>query len=207
MPFNCPHCSQAIDNYIPKDRFDEVNNSRREWEETAKKAQEERDNAAKKARYVDELEKRINDSVRANAAAQQRTQRDIALLESGIRDSSIRRIFAEEYERSGKGKSAADWVASLSTAPETMPLALRVLYAEATKSGTPPHQSASAPPTPPAPTPQVNAGAVTAPPQSALSVTPTDILRMPADKLAEVLPALEAQYPQLKGAASLFKKN
>jgi len=119
MAFNCPNCQTPIENVIPKDRFDQVNNQKKEL--TDKLAEIEKTTADLtdySAKYKD-LENKYND-----LKLEHTTFKEVAAF--GFTDKSLIKAFKDSYnDMEGEKPAFKDYIADLQANPDKAPLILR----------------------------------------------------------------------------------
>jgi hypothetical protein len=125
VSYQCPKCQHAIEDAMPKSRFDEVN---RELGESKKLAGAAEQLGAK----VRTLEQQL-------ATKDAHYAREAAMLAAGLTDPSVREVFGMYFDRQasaeGGEKDAAKWLASLQADPAKAPGVLSALLPSSGKGG------------------------------------------------------------------------
>lgn len=192
---NCPHCSQALADVIPKHRFDEVNTE-------LKGAKSRLDELGRTAGVSEKLASEVQTLRDQLASRDAMHAREVAFLGAGLNDPSVREVFGLHFDRQaaqeGGKKDAAEWLAHIQSAPENMPSVLSALLPGG--RGKPAQAPASAPTGTPngawLPTPtQSN---VKSPPTAAPAYTADAINRMSLDEFSRSYEAIIASNPALQ---------
>jgi len=190
MGFNCPHCSQSIDNAIPKERFDEVNKKRGELETQLS-------NAQRQAAQADALATQLDAAQKELGATKNQYKLETTFLEAGLTDPSEREVFGYYFQKqAGNGgiTEPSEWLQTLRAPEAQVPAALAKLLPGQQPAA--PASAATQPRNPAAAPPPANAGAKPAaatPP----AFTAADIKKMSPAEFGQNYEAIRAAHPNL----------
>lgn len=132
MSLKCPSCSAEVptDVYVSKERFNEVNNSKRQLES-------ENRLLTAQAGKVQSLEQEL-------AQTREKHGVDLALIDAGITDPDVRAVVELAHSRlpvaeGGTKPSIPEWVGGWKTSPDQVPQIVRpfLQQAQPAASGTP----------------------------------------------------------------------
>jgi len=123
MSFKCPHCNEGIDNAIPKDRFDEVNNARKANASEIEQLQSQLEDASKASGTVTDLQAQLDDltsRIGTQAAAHEKAT---AVMRVGITDADdIADLLAIYDRRAPEDVNLTEWLES-----DSLPRAAKAL--------------------------------------------------------------------------------
>lgn len=125
MAINCPSCKVEIENVIPKERFDKVNEERKIYMDKASKLEESANNMTAYEEKAKSFEKEATSAKKA-------LERYEAAVENGIYDKSIIEVAELLHGKLGEDAPAwGDWLAGMRAKPETAPKILQPHFAPA----------------------------------------------------------------------------
>lgn len=158
MAYNCPHCTKAIDNVVPKDRFDTVNAAKATAETELREAK-------KKATAYDALAPEVDD-LRTKLAELPTLQEQLKALNAekvtavftghGITGERVQKVVQAEFDEQaaaeGGEKDLGAWIGKVKALPKAeRPELLRYLLPEASANPPPAPAPGAPPPRPPLP--------------------------------------------------------
>jgi len=125
MAFNCPHCQAGIEDVIPKVRFDDINNARKEAQQQIEDLNSKLQAAAESTGDADSLRAQI-----AELGKQMETQgsahsQELTLARAGITDPDDAADLLAIYARRGGEVPLTDWIGDR----DSLPRAAAALFA------------------------------------------------------------------------------